>query len=74
MLRHAGDEGLVLINFRPRAFVDPEVMQACLTERSLVLLELLVKRQIAAPELLHEKVIHHLRCLNQLDESLLVTG
>ena len=44
-----------------------------LAQRRFILLELLVERQIAAPELLHEDVVDNACSLNQLDQRFLVS-
>src|SRR6478609_9575970 len=48
LCRHSGQKSLVLVNFRPRALVDPEVMQTRLSQRCFVLLELVIKSRVAA--------------------------
>src|SRR5205823_3712356 len=68
-----GQKSLVLVDLRPRALVDPEIMQPRLAQRRFVLLELLVERQIAAPELLHEDVVHNACSLDQLDQRFSVS-
>ena len=62
----------MLVNFRPRAFVDPEIMQPRFAQRGLIQLQLLVKRQVAAPELLHKEVVHNPSGFNQLGQRFLV--
>ena len=44
-LRHAGEERGVIVEIGPRAFVQPEVVQALLAERRGVLLQLGVERR-----------------------------
>ena len=50
----------MIVNFRPRPFVYPEVVQAFLSEGRFVGLKRLIGLQIAVPHLLQEQVIDHL--------------
>src|SRR5262249_647879 len=69
----AGKKGLVFVDLRPRALVDPEVMQASAAKRRFVRLQLLVKLNISTPELLKEDVIHNAGTFNELDQRFLVS-
>ncbi len=71
---HAGDEGGVAVQIRPRAFVEPEVVETFLGERRGVLAELFVQGAVAAPELVHEHQVEDARGLYQLWQGLAVAG
>src|SRR5262249_17516658 len=70
----AGKKGSVFVDLRPRALVDPEVMQASLAQRRFVLLKLPVKFQISRPQLLEENVVDYASGFNQLDQCFLISG
>src|ERR1700683_2794005 len=72
--RDCGEKSSPLINFRPRAFVNREIMFLFRAERSAVVAKLLVGGQVVAPKLLHENYVHEAGSGNELDESFLVTG
>ena len=73
-LGHAGDEGGVIVEIAPRAFVEPEIVQALLAQRRGVLLQFGVQLAIAAPELVHEEVVEHARGFDQFGQRLAVAG
>ena len=64
----------MLVNFRPRALVEPKVVQARLSERRFILLESSIEPRVAAPELPHEQWIEDACRLNQLAQGLLISG
>ena len=73
-LRHAGDKRGVIVDIAPRAFVEPEIVQALLAERCGVLLQLGVQLAISAPHLVEEQVVQHARGLHELGQRLAVAG
>ena len=73
-LGHAGDEGGVIVEIAPRAFVEPEIVQARLAERRGVLLQFGVELAIAAPELVHEEVVEHAGGFHEFGQGLAVAG
>ncbi len=73
-LRHAGDERGVIVDIAPRAFVEPEIVQALLAQRRGVLLQLGVQLAISAPHLVEEEVVQHARGFHQFGERLAVAG
>ena len=73
-LGHAGDEGGVIVEIAPGAFVEPEIVQALLAEGRGVLLQFGVEVAIAAPELVHEQVVEHAGGFDQFGQGFTVAG
>src|SRR5215470_3803913 len=69
-MRHAVDERLVVVETRPWAIVDVEVMETLAASSAFVGLQLLLERVVAAPDLTQEQRIEQLRRGDDLVERL----
>src|SRR6185369_2525361 len=74
LARHAVDEWLFLVETRPWAIVDVEVVESLLAGGRLVGLQLLLERIVTTPDLTQEQRIEQLRRRDDLIERLPVFG
>ncbi len=73
-MRHAVDERLFLVETRPWAIVDVEVVESLLAGGRLVGLQLFLERIVTTPNLTQEQRIEQLRRRDDLIERLPVFG
>ena len=59
----------VAVEVRPRAFIQPEILQPCAAQRRLVLLQLLQLRMAARPQLIDENIVQNACGTHQFGEG-----
>ena len=63
----------MFVQVRPRTFIEQNILQPRFAKGGRIRPQLLLQRQIPAPDLLKENVVYHAAGLNQFNECITIS-